>query len=321
METILINENRSAVAEFQRSIDDVLSRSQDLMDQFHQFQTWKRINTEDDFIQLVNDPAEYFDQVLINNVDLKSTGNLRPNPEMVAKMFDVERESWQNLVAGKPISDGCETCKKTKIVKGQRSISLAQFQQYQEYLIFQDGRFYADESAIQAKKESFKKFAKSPEEIKLVKHHQDLVTILNEHFNKGLIGPANIQEVAKLLNPVSISFVTNDCRPAMIFEVRRKDGKTVVNAGEKHIPLYDFEFFDTTESFQYFQDHTTPEIIEKADQISGKIERLQFYKKSADDETLNNYRTMVAERMTDDAIRNKFQNYEPGLQSEILFVE
>lgn len=123
------------------------------------------------------------------------------------------------------------------------------------------------------------------------------------------------------LDPVSISFVTNDLRPAMIFEVRRKDGKTVVNAGEKQIPLYDFEFFDTTESFQYFQEHTTPEIIEKADRISGKIERLQFYKKSADDETLNNYRTMVAERMTDDAIRNKFQNYEPGLQSEILFVE
>lgn len=203
---ILLNENRSAVKDFQRSVDNVLARSQELVDQFHQFQIWKRINTKDDFIQLIEDPAEYFDQVLINNTELKSTGNLRPNPEMVAKMFDVERESWQNLVAGKPIRSDCKPCNKTTIRKGTRSISLAEFNQYQKFVIFQDGTFYPDESAIQAKKESFKKFAKSPEEIKLVKHHQDLVTILNEHFKKGLCGPANIQEVAKLLN---LRFVEN----------------------------------------------------------------------------------------------------------------
>jgi len=206
METILINENRSAVADFQRSVDNVLERSQELVDQFHQFQTWKRINTKDDFIQLIEDPAEYFDQVLINNVDLKSTGNLRPNPEMVAKMFDVERESWQNLVAGKPIRSDCKPCNKITIRKGTRSISLAQFQQYQEYLIFQDGTFYSDESAIQAKKESFKKFAKSPEEIKVTKHYQELVDILNNHIKQGFAGPSAMSEISKLMN---LRFVDN----------------------------------------------------------------------------------------------------------------
>jgi hypothetical protein len=206
MESILISENKSAVADFQRSVDLVLERSQELVDQFHQFQSWSRIRTIADFIQLVNDPADYFDMVLINNTELKSTGNLRPNPALVADLFNIDRISWQNLVAGLPISEECEPCKRTKIIKGQRSISLAQFQQYQQYLIFQEGRFYADEPAIQAKKEGFKKYAQSPQEIKLVKHYQELVAILNSHIKQGFAGPTAMSEIAKLMN---LRFVDN----------------------------------------------------------------------------------------------------------------
>ena len=200
MESILINENRSAVKEFQRTIDTVITRGQDLIDTFHAFQNFKKIKSVEDFYKLLESPAEYFDEILINNVELKATGNLRPNAELVAKMFDIDRDNFLNLTSGLPISEGCEPCKRTKIIKGQRSISLGQYQQYIQYILFNEGILSVNEPAVLERKEQFKKYAKSPEEIKLVKHYHDLVTILNEHMNQGLCGPANIQEVATLLN-------------------------------------------------------------------------------------------------------------------------
>lgn len=200
MEQILINERKHKCADLQRQVETTVRRCQDLIDAFHAFQDWKQIETIEDFIQLISDPAKYFDEVLLSNVDLKSTGNRRPDPGHVAKIFDIDRNSWLNLVAGVTIKTDCEPCKKIKIRKGQTAISLSEFSSSSKYLFFDSGKFYLNQEAIDATKETFKVYAISPEQIRIVKHYRDLVTVINDHFKLGLCGWDALEKTAKSLN-------------------------------------------------------------------------------------------------------------------------
>lgn len=124
-------------------------------------------------------------------------------------------------------------------------------------------------------------------------------------------------------DPVSLSFVDRDLHPAKIFELRRK-GNTidaVVNGGERKFIIYDFEFIPNAETLRFFHDRTTDDINQEANKLSAELERIMFYKKSADEQTLSTYRNLVAERMTDGAIRNYLQDYEPGKVSEVYFAK
>ena len=121
-------------------------------------------------------------------------------------------------------------------------------------------------------------------------------------------------------DPVSVSFVTKDMRPANVFEISRKDNSidVVMNAGNKKFFLYEFDFIPFAELEQYFHDRTTPDIIEQADRLQN-LPKIKFYKDNADQTTLTDYKTMVRERMTDDAIRNHLTDNEPGKVSEVYF--
>ena len=123
-------------------------------------------------------------------------------------------------------------------------------------------------------------------------------------------------------DPPSVSFVTDDLRPANIFEIRRKGNyfDVIQNAGEKNFIMYDYDFIPIADIERYFHDRTTPEVIEKADRLQN-LPKIKFYKDSADDHTLTEYKAMVKERMSDNAIRQRLADYEPGKVSEVYFPE
>ena len=127
--------------------------------------------------------------------------------------------------------------------------------------------------------------------------------------------------LTRSLDPVTIQFVANNLKSANIFEVKRDNGKmyAVLNA-EKQIPLRDWDFIPNDEAVKYFHDCTTPEIIRKSDGIPGILEKIQYLKKNADEKTLINYKNLVAEKMSDNAVKNYFADYTPGIQSEVYFI-
>lgn len=209
MEQILVNENRSLSQDFQRSVDNVIAQSNELIDSFEKFQSFKVISRYEEAIELIRDPSGMMDQVLLSAVNLKVRGDITLNPGIIAQMVNVDRDSWQNLTSGRQISSDCVPCRRIKkIRKGQKSISLAEFQQYQEYLIFNEkgARFSVNQSAVDTKKESFKSYAKSPAQIELMQHFKDLVSILNDHLQRGYCGAAAMQEISRLLK---LRFVNN----------------------------------------------------------------------------------------------------------------
>ena len=205
-EKILISQNRDAGILFRRDCENVMNRANDLIRHFQIFQQWKKIETLNDFIELVADPGALFDKVLLSNVNISVTGNIKLVPEKVADLLGIHRAEYLNLVAGLPIDETyCKPCQKAKIKKGERSISLHEYEGLQEYLIFSNGLFELDEPAIQSKAESLAIYATTPEQIETYNHWMNLCNMINEHKKRGLLATDDFQGFAKKLG-LSFSF-------------------------------------------------------------------------------------------------------------------
>ena len=192
--------DRSGAVAFEKSVIETAERCNDLIQIFENFQEWQKINTFDDWLDLVSDPKAYFDKVLFSNVDLKITGARLPDPAVLAKLLAVERDSFMNLVAGFPIADpDCVPCQKMKIRKGTIAIRPEHFQLYENYLIFNSGNFTINEETIAIHKDSFKVFADTPAKMEIINFWQSLCDTLNLYHEKYHISADNKVLISKAL--------------------------------------------------------------------------------------------------------------------------
>lgn len=129
-------------------------------------------------------------------------------------------------------------------------------------------------------------------------------------------------------DPVQVVFTDSYGKPASIIEVTRKESKVecIVNAGEGRFQLFCFDFLDNKEAIQFFRERSSDEVNAVADKLQNSIpterfrnelETIKYYRENADQETLTSYKSLIAERMSDDAIRNRLQDYDNG-KSEIF---
>lgn len=201
MKTKEIYFDKAGFASFEKSCIDTAERCNDLIQIFENFQEWQKIKTLNDWLDLVTDPKAYFDKVLLLNVDLKVTGSRQPDPEVLAKLLAVERDSYLNLVAGLPVADPtCSSCKKMKVRKGATAINIYQYQQFENYLLFNNaGNFTISEEKISIKKDSFKIFADSPEKLEITNFWQSLSDTLNLYHDRYHITADNKMLIAKIL--------------------------------------------------------------------------------------------------------------------------
>jgi hypothetical protein len=132
--------------------------------------------------------------------------------------------------------------------------------------------------------------------------------------------PSMKKYLSRSSDSVSVSFVTDDLRPANYFEVTKGDSKVSVsmNAGQKTFDIYEYDFLDPKDAEQFFHDRTTEENNQKADRQKG-LSKIDFYKNNADTHTLTEYNDMITQRMTDDSIRQKLKEYDPEVTAEVFF--
>ncbi|HEY5124524.1 MAG TPA: hypothetical protein VIK14_12395 [Ignavibacteria bacterium] len=211
MKRILINGNRDKVNEFETSLETVMNEANRLITVYEAFQPWVRVISLGQFETLCSDPIKLMDQTLQSNsgVDLKSTGGLKPAPEMVAKLLDLNREDYLAIITGKKVSEGCRPCSKVpKIIKqGQGVLNYSTFQNYQDYLLFDQGRFSIKEAAVTLKKESYQIFAQTAAQIECFHFWYNLVFILNSLPDRNYCG--DLQAFQSLLkNRVMFSYQT-----------------------------------------------------------------------------------------------------------------
>ena len=194
----MIWENKGEAIAFEKLIVNTMERCNSLIETFELFQDWKRIESLEDWIELISNPQEYFDSVLLASVNL-STGGRQADPKALARLVQIDRESYLNIVAGKPIAEGCKPCQKMKLKKGTSAISLYQYQSNQDYLTFDSGRFYLNGVTIAKKKEDFKIYADTPSRIEVVNFWQSLCNSLNQYHDKYHINNEDKRLIGKAL--------------------------------------------------------------------------------------------------------------------------
>jgi hypothetical protein len=179
---LLISTDRNGIAEFQKAVTATAEAASSLIELYHTFQPWKRIRTVEDFISLASDPADFFDSTLLDNVEIKAAG-VTPDPGRLAELIGIHRAEFLNLCSGLniPDEDNCQPCGKVRIKRGQRAITLSEFNRYSQYLNFNSGVFSVDQTKVDAALDKFSTYAESEEEIELHNHFTALVEMLNKH--------------------------------------------------------------------------------------------------------------------------------------------
>lgn len=180
MEKILINENRSQASDLERNIESVITRSRELLNAFHKYQSFRKITTEDEFRQLLKDPGGFFDQVILEGVNIKRAGGHSPNVEAVAKMYNIQRNDFRSQT--------------------RQSISLAQYLNYSGFISFVKGSFKVNQEAVQTAKERFKVFAETPPQIEVFNYWTNVCETLNSLIDQGHLGTQAIETIQKSMN-------------------------------------------------------------------------------------------------------------------------
>jgi hypothetical protein len=199
-ERILIHTDTDGVADFRQAVTDTKNRCENLISIFQSFQEWRTIETLTEFENLCNNPLQYFDDVLLLNIDLKVTGNKKPAPDGLASLLGIDRTNYQNLIQGLHVTEGCSDCRKTKMtIRGEPVLTASQYDRHKDFLLFDNGTFSLNNKAIAEYNERFKIFAETPGQIELYNHYQSILKILQQHEKLQLIGPANMEQVTKLL--------------------------------------------------------------------------------------------------------------------------
>ncbi len=178
---ILVSTDNNAINEFKRSVTATAEAASSLIELYHTFQPWKRIRTVEDFISLASDPADFFDSTLLDNVEIKAAG-VTPDPGRLAELIGIHRSSFLNLCSGLniPDEDNCPPCGKVRIKRGQRAISLSEFNRYRDYLTFTTaGIFTVNTEAVDNSLDKFSTYATTSEEIERYALFNDLVQMLN----------------------------------------------------------------------------------------------------------------------------------------------
>lgn len=210
MQKILISENRSKVQDLESRVESVMKSAGELIDTFHAFQGWKRIETEEDLFKLLKDPLGMFDDVIISNVHFASTGNLRPNAQILADLFSIERSDYRNMVSGFPVSEDCQSCRKIKSRSRKRSVSLEEFLQFKNFILFDKGKLSLNEDALSAKKESFRIFAETPDQVSLYNYWHSVCDTFNSLILRGYLSMDGVNAIQKSLGGrITFSYATN----------------------------------------------------------------------------------------------------------------
>ena len=178
--------------EFENTIETTQYEANRLVELFHSFQPWKKITNLNDFESLCVDPIRLMHETLQQNsgVNVTLTGGRLPAPDKVAELLDIDLDDFINAVKGYKVSEGCKACSKSsKIIKqGQGVLSITTFRKYQEYLIFDNGRFSINETEVDKKKQEFQIFAETAEQVECYKFWNNLCDVLNSLPAKNYCG-------------------------------------------------------------------------------------------------------------------------------------
>ena len=208
---IKIYDDTKKAAEFDAGLNNAVQRCNELINIWNEFQPFARCSDVATFEQIVTAPGQMFDRLLIENVQMTANKGLKPSPQQVALLYDIDRMNFYNLVEGKPIKiENCAPCQRAKVKPGKQAISLAEYRRYAPYMIFSEGEFIVDTAAAADYKKKFEIYATTPAQVAVVEHYDNLVQLLNKHCADYPINNSDKERIAVALNLQLSKGITGD---------------------------------------------------------------------------------------------------------------
>ena len=200
-EKVLIFSDRHKRATFEKAVNEAIADSNTLINIFEEFQPFMRIFSLENAEMLINDPGALFDHLLIQNIEIKAAPGMAADPGQLARLFNLERDAFLNVTAGKQIQmENCKPCQKMKLKPGKAVISPERYAAYKAFMNFAEGEFTINEEAVRKHEEAFDTYASTPQQLQTVSHYHDLVRILNLHDAKYPIQSTHKEMLTKIFS-------------------------------------------------------------------------------------------------------------------------
>lgn len=199
MERILLFENRDKKADFKKTIENIISGANYLIETFNQNQPFNKIQTLADFRALILDPLGYFDRVVLANIELPRNQQ-KVNVLKLCELYDIPRASYVEFLGLSKDNEDCIDCHKTR-QKGKPGsvISYQDFLNYSDYVVFKNGLFEVNQGQVSESLEKFNIYTETQDQYNLYKTWETLYNIISELHTKNLLGPISLNEVCRIL--------------------------------------------------------------------------------------------------------------------------
>lgn len=128
---------------------------------------------------------------------------------------------------------------------------------------------------------------------------------------------------SQISDSFSLSFVNDDMKPANYFEVLRRGNRIEVtlNGGERQFTMRDYDLVPLEEQVKFYFDRSSEEINRESEKYQ-KLDRIEYYRNNANEETLKELQDLIQSRMSDDELlRDKLSGYDADRKSEIYFLD
>jgi hypothetical protein len=197
----LIYKDNPAKITFRKEVETVWNKCNILITVFNEGQDFETISTQKEFESLIQNPVSYFDDILIQNCEIKSKVGRMPEPSMLANLFGINRDGYLEAIGWETVEDSkCKGCTTTQVqlIHQKEIITAEKFSYYAAYLLFENRFFKFNEPAIEEKLKEFDIYAESPDQLRLLEHYETLCKVLNNAIEVHKVGTIKIQELARM---------------------------------------------------------------------------------------------------------------------------
>lgn len=173
--------NRKRVVELETNLNKLLK----IYSEKHNY--W---DIEIDVWALVENPQQYYDNLLLKNSTIKAVKNFKLEPARVAETLGVPRPQFvQDIIAPVP---------GTTAQFVQQQLAMIQLHPVDKDLFnYIEGKFLINLPALELLLDRDRVYADSPSKLELVHYYEKVRDMLNEHLKRGFLEPNNLYIIAQ----------------------------------------------------------------------------------------------------------------------------
>lgn len=145
---------------------------------------------EIDVWALVENPQQYYDNLLLKNSTIKAVKNFKLEPARVAETLGVPRAQFlQDIISPVPGTTGQGITQQLAMIQLNPSDK--------DLFDYIEGKFLINLPALELLLDRDRVYADKPEKLELVHYFENVRDMLNEHLKRGFLEPNNLYIIAQ----------------------------------------------------------------------------------------------------------------------------